>query len=67
MGNNWINVNEQAPNEGEFVLVFSLFIGVKVGIYHDGCLETRWSHGETEKWENVWYWMPIDEIPLGKK
>ena len=64
MNNDWIRADKETPKEGEYVMAFSVFMGVKYGIYHDGCLETRWSHGETEKWNTVLYWIPIPKITL---
>lgn len=68
MGNNWINANEQTPNEGEHVLVFGFTTGVNVGIYHDGEVKTEWSDDETVDWNKcIFCWMPIPEISFGKK
>ncbi len=63
MENTWKTYTEM-PNEGEYVMVFSVFYGVKVGWFRNGAVETVWSHGEKINWSGVSKWMVVPEITL---
>lgn len=63
----WKNSTDSEPKNGEFILVWSLLFGVRMGWYSDGVVQTVWSKGEQIKWDSVWKWLVIPELPIGGK
>ena len=62
--NEWKKSNEK-PENGDYVLIFSMFFGVRVGWYRDGGVQTVWSEqNDIINWDDVSKWMSIPEVTV---